>query len=1331
MAQSVAYEKITIEQGLSQGMVFDILQTRDGFLWAATKDGLNRYDGYNFKIFTHNPFDPYTLAENTQVALFEDSRGLLWVATESKGVDVYDRRRGRFHHFPQLLGVSFAEGRDGNLWVATTSELIRLSIPETWEKTMPDNADLSSLVATQKIPVEGFAGPPDRFANIWAKEDGDFVLFSLSKQFEVSASQNVAKPSTWPSFGNKYLGAYQHGGHIWAFNDLNFLCHWHNGKTTRYAPPNHFRGGSTYFYKDAQGRLWFSFKGLIWQLEPEKPFDFAKPDWVVDQDVKCLTSDRNGNLWIGTLGYGLRKINPKRKAFHAGAANSSIWRLWRSPQSVYYWRNLTEIYNYNPKTGTHDQFSFPTLQHTWKRDMAFDPDGTMWLLSTDKKTLVETLAAYDVNGNLKQQYQFDINASYYSLLKRARDGNFWIIEGGAMLSCFDTRSNQIQRFDFSHLFGEKAAQVQSMALAQDGNGDFWIGTQLGLVKCSMASGSPQFQLMRADPNNPQGLNHNVVACLLPDPAKPGERLWIGTKGGGINRLDIRSRQVRHFTTADGLPDMVVYGILPGNEDPSQRRSSFWCSTNRGLAKLVFSESLKDDESPAITVFSAAKGLQGSEFNTQAFFKADDGELLFGGVNGLNHFFPEAVQPDTSRPPVFVVGISINHEAVNLTKRGLKTSLDFLRGLRLNYDENNISFEFAALDFTDPAQNRYRYRLVGADKDWVETKGTRFAHFAHLAPGHYEFRVQGSNGEGGWQEAPNPIVIVIHPPWYRSNWAYLCYFVLLVWGGWRAYQFQIQRVKEREQLAYEQRETERIKAMEQIKTNFFSNVTHEFRTPLTLMTEPLRLISQKTKDPDILENARLAETNSQKLLGLVNQLLDMSKLESGQMALDLRLGNFAETLRDIFERFLPLAEKRQIKLSLRHAERDTAERLSRVVYDAGKVELVLNNLISNALKFTPEHGKVEISLTTSVPAAENQPQICLQIKDTGIGIPPEALDKIFDRFYQVDGSNTRGGEGTGIGLSLSKELAELMGGGIRSESPVSGKGSVFTFWIPLRSTLDAAPLPDSAFDLEIEGGSQTSDGPGAKPIALVIEDNPDLRRFIHQAIGDKWQVVETPDGETGIQRALDLLPDLIISDLMMPGKDGFAVCDELKNNELTAHIPIILLTAKSAVESKIKGLRAGADDYLTKPFNTEELLARMENLVETRRILRERYSQHTTAAIPQVADDGTSFPSQLDREFMRRFTVLLEEHLSDEQIGVEDLARKMFVSRVQMYRKLKALTNQSVTDFVRNYRLDRAMVMLKNREGNVGDVTARVGFGSESYFSRAFKERFGVPPSQAM
>jgi signal transduction histidine kinase/DNA-binding response OmpR family regulator len=742
---------------------------------------------------------------------------------------------------------------------------------------------------------------------------------------------------------------------------------------------------------------------------------------------------------------------------------------------------------------------------------------------------------------------------------------------------------------------------------------------------------------------------------------------------------------------------------------------------------------------SITAFTAAQGLQDNEFNTQAFYKAANGELLFGGVNGLNHFFPEAVLPDTTPPPVFIVGLRINHHnaAFGSPESPLNQPLEFLRALRLSHDQNNLSFEFAVLDFTDPAKNRYRYRLVGVDPDWVETGTIRFAHFTHLAPGSYTFLVQGNNGEGAWQSAANPISITVLPPWWRSRVAIMAYILLLFWGGWQAYQFQLRRVQLREQLAYEHRETARVKALEQMKTNFFSNVTHEFRTPLALILEPARRILAKTTEPETRKNARHIEANSHRLLRLVNELLDMAKLENGSMGLDLRHGNFAEMVREVYRAFLPLAEQRGVQLSLQ-----IAPDIPVCLFDTNKTETVLNNLLSNALKFTPEGGMVSLRVSrndgteaqkdSGVSILQHAPCIIIEVADTGIGIPAEALGKVFERFYQVDETDTRVGAGTGIGLALSKELAERMGGNISVESK-PGKGSVFTCRIPVVEGVDVPETATGAPESPVfEEKSMARVGDTDRPMALLIEDNAELRAFVNQCICEYWQVVEASNGVEGVLKAVELVPDIVISDLMMPLKDGYAVCDDLKNNELTAHIPVILLTAKSTMDAKVKGLRTGADDYLTKPFNTDELLARMENLVELRRRLRQRYSQLP----PAPAAPGGTFAvgehlSSPDREFLRRFTAMVEQYLSDETISVEDLAQKMLISRVQLHRKLKAITDQNVTDFVRNYRLDRAMAMLRNREGMVYEVAARVGFGSEKYFSRAFKEKFGVSPSQVV
>jgi len=1355
LAQGADYEKITIEKGLSQGMIFDLHLTRDGFLWVATKGGLNRYDGYNFKVFANNPFDSLSIASNVATELLEDSRKLLWVGLEGKGVDVYDPGTGCFHHFPlrfeSTTGSPFlrvqtiTEGKDGAIWVLQgKNDLIRIALPAEWKP----GDDRVKQVEITKIALEQWEKDKDGLISFSVEADGSLTLLTYFGQYRVEAGAKVAKPVAgirWPSVMRQAIPHKADGREGWWLLDLNCRLFWFDHKGLVAVQTQNLEAQQqAYLETDSRGKSWLTLDARIWQLgQGPRTIDLQKPDWSLDRDATCVQTDQNGNIWVGTSGYGLRKINPDIQLFNKGAAGQSIWRLWRSPKGRYFCRKgLVKMFPYDPGTGLLSETpAFPELGDKGIRDICFEPSGAFWLLASHAEAYRQGgfLCRFDSSENLAQTYPFDFNGYDYAKLMLDREGYVWAAGTRCQLVRFDPRTARFDYYDYSKIFGENAETVQPLDIVQDGNGVIWLGTQTGLVKCTFKGQNLDFECIQTDPRNPKGLNHNTISCLLPDPVRPDALLWIATKGGGINCLDLRSGRCQHLTASEGFPDQVVYGILPGNENPTAGPVSLWCSTNRGLVKVT------PHGTPPFSFdlvrYSVAQGLQDEEFNTQSFFKASNGELLFGGVNGLNRFFPEKLLTDTILPPVFIVGLEINHQRADVrnAQNPLHLPLEQLRKLELSHDQNNVSFEFATLDFTDPSKNRYRYRLVGLDENWVETSNHRFAHFSHLAPGRYELRVQGSNGESGWREAQT-LVVIVHPPWYRSNFAYLCYFLLLAWSAWRAYQFQIQRIKEREQLAFEQRETERVKALEQMKTNFFSNVTHEFRTPLTLMIEPLRQFLKNPNDPDGIEKVQLAERNSRQLLALVNQLLDMAKLESGQMSLDLRRANLEETVRGVFERFLPLAEKRGVDLTLKNVgmvqNPSNFDADFNFDFDAGKVELILNNLISNALKFTPAGGSVVVNVGR-VQNPSNVEAVEIRVADSGIGIPAEVLDKIFDRFYQVDpdeSGHTRAGEGTGIGLALSKELAELMGGKILVESEL-GKGSTFTFWLPL--TVDGGRWT-------ADGGRDTVDGvppsavhrpPSAElPVALVIEDNAELRNFIKKSIGAGWQVVEAADGEEGVKKALELLPDLVISDLMMPRKDGFEVVDELKNAELTAHIPIILLTAKSGIESKLAGLRRGADDYLTKPFSTDELLVRMENLLENRRRLRSIFGMTvdggrlTVGGGGHTADAG-EFLSALDREFLQKFTQILDENLSDERLGVEDFARKMFVSRVQLHRKLKALTDRSATDFIRDFRLDRAHALLKNRAGRVGEIALRVGFGNEKYFSTAFKEKFGVPPSQ--
>ena len=1339
-AQTPGIEALNIESGLSQGMIFDLLQTRDGFLWIATKDGLNRYDGYNFKVYSKNTRDSFSLSENTITVLFEDSRGLLWIGTENNGINLLDRATGRFHHLDltttqpnskKMMDVlNIIETSDGALWVAQSGNSIyRIEIPREWKDRRPDKANLNALV---RIKTFSLPPPADDSALMFQPirgfsrlDDGHLLVNSHRYVYQLDihsfaiTQMDIKVPAPRPGFEAITTALYAGNDEYWIAGDQN-LTHLGKDRYENLVFPNIVL--YTQVKVDRAGFWWFIAQNKVWRLQPGKAFNPAVPDFVLDRDVASVLQDRNGNIWFGTRGYGLRKCTPLVSAFQAGITGVSINGLWEDARGRVYVRIITTIYYYDAATRTLASSSaFPDAPNR-QMDILFGPTGDKWLLCGIKGDNDESqLRHYSADGKLLGFYSFKHSVYPNTRLYSDTAGFIWITGNGGQLVRFDLATQSFKTFDYTQLFEHRnPAAVRAFAITGDAQGILWIGTQYGLVRAEKSGDDLKFSLFEPKNDGSNCLGFDFVNCLLPDPLAPDKVLWIGTKGGGLDRLDLKNNYFTHLTTAQGLPNDVIYGVLP------DANGNLWCSTNRGIARLSLQNVIwptpEHPENipgrvPCIT-YTQAEGLQHVEFNTQVFYKAPGGALLFGGVNGLNRFFPKSIEPDQSAPKVVLTGLEINHKKQIPGEPDylFDSPPEFLQTIELKYDLNNISFEFAALDFGNPSKNRYRYQLKGLEKDWVDAGNSHMAHYTHLPAGHYVFRVQGCTPNGIWSENTVEISLVIHPPFWRSNAAWLFYLLVISWLIWKAYRFQVNRIRLREQLLFEQRETERVRALEKVKTNFFANITHEFRTPLTLIQEPVRQLIKHPDDARNIEKLQLIDRNSRHLLELVNQLLDLAKLESKSMGVDLRLGNLSDLLPRQIENFQSLALQKNIRLQL---VRDEA--MPAFFFDTGKVETILNNLLSNALKFTPEGGEVTVEYQRS--AGENAEKgVEIKVRDTGIGIPSESIDRVFDRFYQVE--STQNSSGTGIGLALCHELATLLGGRLTVSSQ-PGQGSTFRLWLPiqdeftLQSPASEVPvLPESPMALTAPGQTEPL-------LALVIEDNHELRDFIRHCLSDTWRVEEAADGTEGIQKAIELVPDIVISDVMMPGASGYEVCATLKNNEICAHIPVILLTARAAMESKIQGLQAGADDYLNKPFNADELLIRMNNLVSIRRKLMERFASSTVETeAPQI--DGWSGP---DREFIRRFRQVLEQHLDNEVMGVEEFAVKMYVSRVQLHRKMKALTGKPASDFIRDYRLDRAMDLLRRREGNVTEVAARVGFVNEKYFSVVFKEKFGQSPSQ--
>ncbi len=1323
-SQLPGYDHVGIELGLSQGMIFDLCTTRDGFLWVGTKDGLNRFDGSRFKVYSHNPIDPYSLADDMVVSLFEDSRGLLWVGTASQGVDVFDRRKGRFHHlhvdFKQRINNTdfhiqkIVEDSKGNIWVMQRGcGLARLTLPETWVAGLPEQGNLLGTVGVDLIAFPEWVEDAEFLGNLWENAAGEMMAASNRFLYQINREDRTAIRIKIPQWPKANFGVEMQNGIIWIIDSDNALIRIKNNIATRQKLPFNWHEGKFVIRTGKHNKVWLSVMNKGWLLDADKPIDPNKPDWEIDRDISVVAVDRNNNLWAGTTGYGLRKINANKRLIASGADGASIWRVWKSHQGRYLLGKYGLIFGYDPTTRqVAQQTAFPEHIDLWQRGIYFEPSGAHWLYASVKLSQGHGsfLYYYDEKGQLRDTYPIQLDAYDYSLLRPDQQGNLWATGIGCHLARFNLVSHQVDYFDYSALFGSDANTVRALDFAIDGNGIYWIATQRGLVNAVLQGNAPpNFTLFQASPNNATGLNNNAVACIMPDQNAPNRTLWIGTKGGGLNKMDISTGKITHIGIDQGLPDKTVYGLLPGNENPSNGPISIWCSTNKGLSKIRLMPNGNYD----FTNYVAENGLQDNEFNTQAYFKAPDGELLFGGINGFNHFYPEQLLPDTTHIPIYIVGIEVNSSALVQPARIVP---EYCTNLRLEYDQNDLAFEFAALQFSAQSKIRYRYKMEGFHNDWVETRNIRIAQFNHLSPGYYRFLVQGSNGEGRWFDA-QPITIVISPPWWRSNLAYFCYMLLVGAAVAGFFRFQLRRQRLHDQLAFEQRETERVTALEQMKTNFFNNMAHEFRTPLTLIMEPVRRILANSKEKKTIEYAQLVEQSGQQLLVLVNQLLDLAKLEAGQAQIYLRFADGVALVQEVFRTFVPLAEQQGISLTI-----DLPEQPVLFAFDDKKATLVLNNLLSNAIKYNRPSGRVHLSCTTTADA------FAIQCADTGMGMDEEALAQIFDRYFRThDNALTAG---TGIGLSLSKDLAEHMGGALRVESAL-GKGSVFTFSIPFNPPIVVAntnELPDDGTTMTAAPMAAPFPADEEPPLVLVVEDNDQMRQFIANALAGNWRVAQASNGAIGIQMAQDLVPDLIVSDVMMPDRDGLDLCETLKEIEVTAHIPIVLLTAKSSVEHRIKGLRYGADDYLSKPFHTEELLVRIGNLLNSRKLMRQRYAEGSGQAPANTEQPPPLSP--LDVVFLEKINQLIEARLDDEMLNVEAVAAHIFVSRVQLHRKLKAITGQHFTDYLRNYRLDRALLMLRNREGKVYEVAFKTGFANEKYFSRAFKEKFGMPPSQA-
>jgi signal transduction histidine kinase/DNA-binding response OmpR family regulator len=731
-------------------------------------------------------------------------------------------------------------------------------------------------------------------------------------------------------------------------------------------------------------------------------------------------------------------------------------------------------------------------------------------------------------------------------------------------------------------------------------------------------------------------------------------------------------------------------------------------------------------------YDEADGLQGKAFNNKAAFRTRSGELIFGGPNGFNIFRPSTIELNRQVPHVVFTDFQVFNKSIGAGEKLnnhiiLDKAITYIREITLPHTNNVFTVEFAALSFFQPAKNKYMYRMEGFTDEWLVTDGSeRKATFTNLNPGEYTFRVRAANNDGFWSKEDAALKIHVLPPFWKTRWAFAGYVLIIIGALLLARRIVLERARMSFQLEQERQEAHRMHELDMMKIRFFTNVSHEFRTPLTLILTPLEKLMKSNTDAGQQQHLMLIHRNARRLLNLVNQLLDFRKMEVQQIRLSPVQGDIVKFIKEISFSFSDISEKKNIQFTF-HSSLTSLN----TFFDPDKLEKILFNLLSNAFKFTPEAGnvRVELNIRTSGNGTEAE-WLEIKVQDSGIGISADKHEKIFERFFQDDIPGAMLNQGSGIGLSITKEFVRLHGGLITVNSEPD-KGSTFIVALPVKKAVDQVAvqsamqqeiMPALALEQEANNGQSAPSNGMKKPVVLLVEDNEDFRFYLKDNLKHKYTVIEAANGKEGWQQALSLVPDLIVSDVTMPEMTGIELCKKIKRDPRTSHIPIILLTARTAEEQQMEGLETGANDYITKPFNFELLVSRIKNLIVQREQIRKTFQKQI-----EINPSEVNIPS-LDEKLIQKTLALVEKNMSNAEFSVEELSRELGMSRVYLYKKLLSLTGKTPIEFIRTVRLKRAAQLLEKSQLTVSEIAYQVGFNNPKYFTKYFKSEFNVIPS---
>lgn len=1330
---------LTTKDGLPQSFVSGLAQDRDGFIWIGTRNGLARYDGLHFKVFRYNSKDSATLSSNLIISMAFDKRNQLWIEHESHAIDcmdpviesitrVTDKPLFRSHPVSFIRRGWLADAAGNFYCIEKSNGLYKYNWTD--QKVSHYSTNTSGLISDS---IRGLA--EDKQKNIWILSQRFLSRLDPAR----GTFEHVPIPFSL-AIGNydipspDIISIYQRANGEIMFGDRHQLIIYNpSQKKFRKIPLPENQGLDIHwlwFQAGPDGNDYLESKGIVYRYDDTKGLVAIGDIGLTSfRDAISFLVDRSGLIWLGTNASGIRQIDLTSPFFESHSISGSFhYDLMKQAFGI-----------------SLDQFSgWPLSDKEFNSSSyffrsAYDSLHRLWI------ALRNRVAYYDDSKKkllLLPEIPDISNPSRASSgirgISFSPKGILWVISDKGYVGYFDMPSQSWKTFmDISQTEKIAIDNAFNDILADDDK--LWItkGSGDGLLCVDIQTKKVQYFNWKA---YPKMLPTDQLLGFKKDPTRP-ELFWIGTYEGLVclNKHTLKSEI---FSVEQGLPDNTIYSIQ------SDKTGYLWLSTNKGLCRF-------HPVTHELRVFQSADGLPGNEFNRFHHLQLPDGRLAFGGTEGWTLFDPTMIKTDNFASPVAFTDLKINNTSIHYDPHeGLLTApLNSIRTLKLPYDQNTVTFEFAGLEFNQPQKLKYKYKLMGYADDWIVTANPSI-NYTKLPPGHYTLNIIASNSTGQWSSFTRTLDIIIKPPFWRTWWAYSIYILGMAGIIWLYLQYRINRERMRQKIFLKEQEALQLKTVDELKTRFFSNITHEFRTPLTLILTPAQRLKSSLFQKDQLHWLSAIERNAQQLLRLINQLLDFSKLESGTLMLHETKGNISDFVEEQLRSFYDEADSNGIILE--YHSKPSGD----YWFDADKLEQIIRNLVANALKFTSADGKVEVALypqgraldTDEKIDTENHPPIgiSLSVSDTGIGIPQDQLPHVFDRFYQVDHTFSTGSssanhpKGSGIGLALVKELVELQGGSIEVSSAGADSPSwhtVFSVWLPYRQAVATdVGISETGRDLTNKNSSVLYDPfkPGSigrmeehqeagGMNILLAEDNAELAEFIADSLPGSYKITWAANGAEGLEKAIALMPDLVISDVLMPVMNGYEFCRKIKQDDRTNHIPVIMLTAKASFDNRIEGLSLGADDYLTKPFHVRELQLRVHNLLERQRLLREKLRLEISQPDPTgIHSDAKPQPADLTDAFIKKLYDIIEDKLDDSLFGVQELANSIGMSRATLHRKLKAITDMSAGDIIRNYRLKRAASFLKLGH-NSSETAYLVGFDSPAYFSKCFKDFYKLSP----